>query len=190
MRLFVALDLSGSVKDNLTALVDSLRSSARIRWTRPSNLHLTTKFIGEWPENRLEELKTALAGIVSPPIRVVVRGLGWFPNPHNPRIFWAAVRAPESLPALAKATDQVCAPLGIVAETRPYSPHLTLARIEEKVDLGPLRRRIASLDSDEWGEFTATGFHLYLSQMQSGGSVYTKLASFPMNGPQFTEPTK
>jgi 2'-5' RNA ligase len=190
MRLFVALDLSDSVKDRLTALVDSLRSSARIRWTRPSNLHLTTKFIGEWPEERLEELKTALETIESPPITIAVRGLGWFPNPHHPRIFWAAVRAPESLPALARATDATCSLLGIAPETRPYSPHLTLARIEEKPDLGPLRRRIASLDTDEWGEFTASEFHLYLSQLQPGGSVYSKLASFPMNGPQSPEPSK
>ena len=76
MRLFTGLDLPAEVIRNLDALVERLRSKARIQWSPPANFHVTTKFIGEWPEDRLGELKAALAGVPSrPPIAVHVADL-------------------------------------------------------------------------------------------------------------------
>ncbi|MBL8217807.1 MAG: RNA 2',3'-cyclic phosphodiesterase [Bryobacterales bacterium] len=182
MRLFVGLDLPESVKTNLGKLVAGLRPAAKMRWSPVANLHITTKFIGEWPEPRLEELRAALAGIKGvAPFSIAIRGLGWFPNPHNPRVFWAAVRAPEQLAQLAAATEAATHLLGIARETRPFAPHLTLARMPDPpVDLAPLRRAVATLPSDDFGSFEATCFHLYLSKMGPGGSVYTKLATYPL----------
>ncbi|MEI9974190.1 MAG: 2'-5' RNA ligase family protein [Ignavibacteriota bacterium] len=62
MRLFTALDLPGEVVKNLESFVARLKPSARIQWSPPANLHVTTKFIGEWPEARLGELQKALGG--------------------------------------------------------------------------------------------------------------------------------
>ncbi len=181
MRLFVGLDLPAQIQETLAALIVQLRPAARWRWSPAANLHITTKFIGEWPQERLNEMTAALAGVRGPSIDIAIRGLGWFPNPHNPRVFFASVRAPESLTALAQATGQAVEPLGVARESRAYSPHLTLARIEERAGLVELRQRIAALESTDFGQFTATAFHLYLSQPSSGGSVYSKLASFPLD---------
>ena len=63
MRLFIALDLPEEVVRNLESFVARLRPSAHIHWSPPANLHVTTKFIGEFPENRLPELQAALAGM-------------------------------------------------------------------------------------------------------------------------------
>lgn len=182
MRLFVGLDLPESVKTNLGELVANLRPAAKMRWSPVTNLHITTKFIGEWPESRLEEMNAALAGIKGiAPFTIDIRGLGWFPNPHRPRVFWAAVRAPQQLAQLAAATDEATFQLGVAKETRPYSPHLTLARMPDPpVDLAALRRAVAALSSDDFGSLDAACFHLYLSKMGPGGSVYTKLATFPL----------
>src|SRR5436305_2032623 len=89
--------------------------SSGIRTRGPAyNLHITTKSIGEWPQERLQELVTKLATIrANNRIEIAIRGLGWFPNPHNPRVFWAAVNAPPALVELAKATEQACTELGI-----------------------------------------------------------------------------
>ncbi|PWU07098.1 MAG: RNA 2',3'-cyclic phosphodiesterase [Terriglobia bacterium] len=181
MRLFVGLDLPAAVVSNLEELLDRLRPTAAINWSPPENLHITTKFIGEWPEDRLEELKTALAAI--PPraeIPVHIRKIGFFPNPHSPRVFWCGIEAP-GLEALAAATDQATSALGVPAETRAFSPHLTLARIKERLNLQPLREAIAATPSLEFGSFTAAGFFLYRSQPSRTGSVYTKLAEFPFS---------
>lgn len=182
MRLFVGLDLPESVQLNLEKLVAALRPAAKLRWSPVGNLHITTKFIGEWPEERLEEMKTALGNVRGiAPFSIAIRGLGWFPNPHRPRVFWAAVRAGEQLAQLAAATEDAAFSLGVAKETRAFAPHLTLARIPDPaVDLAALRRRVASLPTDDFGSFDTTAFHLYLSKMGPGGSVYTKLATFPL----------
>jgi RNA 2',3'-cyclic 3'-phosphodiesterase len=180
MRLFTALDLPGEIMGKLEELIQQLRPAARIRWSPPANLHVTTKFIGEWPSERLDELKSELGALPGRlPIKIHIQNLGFFPNAHAPRIFWCGIDAP-GLAALAADTDSATATLGVEREARPFSPHLTLARIKEPLNMDPLTRRIAALPSTDFGTFEARSFFLYLSQMQSGGSVYTKLAEFPL----------
>jgi 2'-5' RNA ligase len=186
VRLFTGLDLPEAIKGDLGRLVDRLRPQARVRWSKVENLHITTKFIGEWPEDRLGELRDRLARVSAlGPITIEIKGLGWFPNPHQPQVFWAAVRAPEALEQLATATGTACSELGIAHERRRFTPHLTLARMEPRgggsaPDLAPLRRAIAALPSTDFGTFEAVDFHLYLSEPEAGGSRYTKLATFPI----------
>ena len=138
MRLFTAIDIPTDVKDHILALLNRLRPLAKISWSPVENLHITTKFIGEWPDPRLDEIKRALSA-VSPAAAfdIEVRGLGWFPNPRHPRVFWVGVDGGQPLRALAHATEQAVAALGVPVEQRPYSPHLTLARIKDRVALEP-----------------------------------------------------
>lgn len=181
MRLFIGLDLPSGVVRNLEDLLDRLRPQARIQWSPPANLHITTKFIGEWPEGRLEELKTALSELPArPSIDVDIRRVGFYPNPHSPRVFWCGVEAP-GLAELAADTDRATSALGIAGEKRDYSPHLTLARIKEKTNLQPLREAIVALPSLDFGSFPAGSCYLYQSKLRPTGSVYTKLAEFPFS---------
>jgi 2'-5' RNA ligase len=181
MRLFFGLDLPAETVRSLQALVDRLRPMARIEWCPPANLHITTKFVGEWPDERLTEMKAAAAGLASrPPIQVHVRRVGFFPNPHAPRVFWCGIEAP-GLEGLAMDTDRATAAIGVAAETRAFSPHLTLARIKQRFDFQPLREAIAALPSLEFGQFEASRFFLYRSQLRPAGAVYTKLAEFPLS---------
>jgi 2'-5' RNA ligase len=181
MRLFVALDLPGPILASLDSLTRQLKSAASIAWSPVANLHITTQFLGEWPEARLDEMKTALAQVPKTgPIQISIEGLGWFPNPHSPRVFWAAVHASPALADLARATAEATAKIGVPTETRAYHPHLTLARIKAPTDLAPLRQAVARLDSVEFGEFEASAFYLYLSKPGPSGSIYEKLAEFSL----------
>jgi 2'-5' RNA ligase len=177
MRLFTGIDLPERETEALDALISQLRPLAPLRWSPTANLHITTKFIGEWRQERLEELGAALAAVgQSGPIGIHLNGLGWFPNPHQPRIFWVAVQAPPALLGLNDAIEARLEPLGIAREDRPFRAHLTLARVNGQVDLAALRRAVASLPSADFGEFQARAFHLYLSE----AGRYTKLASYPL----------
>jgi 2'-5' RNA ligase len=183
MRLFIAIDLPPDAARNLEDLLGRLRPAAQIQWSPLSNLHVTTKFIGEWPDPRLPELISTLAAL--PPSRSIsvrLRRVGFFPNPHAPRIFWCGVESP-GLPELAATTDLATFSLGIPRETHPFSPHVTLARIRSQTPLQPLREAVAALPSLEFGGFAAHSFFLYRSVMQPSGSVYTKLAEFPLTKP-------
>src|SRR5579864_6239270 len=162
MRLFTGIDLPEQVRERLERLLMHLRPAAHLKWSAVYNLHLTLKFIGEWPEEKLTELE----------------GLGWFPNPHHPRVFWVGLQAGENLTALVRDTEEALAPLGVAKDDRAFAPHLTLARIKDPVPLEPLRKAIALLESTEFGSFPADRFHLYRSQPGSAGSIYTKLSEY------------
>ncbi|SRR5579864_1445092 len=180
MRLFTAIDLPPEVISNLESLLTRLKPAARINWSPPENLHITTKFIGEWPEERLHELTAALRALPPrPAIPIAIEKLGFFPNPHAPRVFWAGVHAGDPLVQLARETEDALAALGIAKEQRAYSPHLTLARIKTPGKQPALLQAVAALPSLDFGSFTADRFFLYRSKTAPTGSVYTKLGEFP-----------
>jgi 2'-5' RNA ligase len=177
MRLFAAIDIPEHVKHKLHTLVERLRPTAKISWSPVENLHVTTKFIGEWPEERLEEMKRTLASVGSPgAMQISVRGIGWFPSARDPRIFWAGVEGGEGLNMLAHATEEAVFALGVPREERKFSPHLTLARIRDRVDLGPLHKAMEQAGPYDFGDFLVPAFYLYLSH----GGRYTKLADYSL----------
>ncbi len=179
MRLFTAIELPPDMLLRLDRLMAALRPEAMIKWSPLDNLHITTKFIGEWPPSRLDDLQQQLATLNSrPPFEIEIAGLGWFPNEFSPRVFWAGVHGGAPLEDLARATETALQPLGIVPENRSFSPHLTLARIRHQVPLGQLRHRVQELGRVSLGTFTATGFALYRSEPGSNASIYRKLSEY------------
>jgi 2'-5' RNA ligase len=172
MRLFTAIDLPAEMLEKLAAFLARVRPLAKLRWSEIGNLHVTTKFIGEWPETRLEELKFALGTVMkTEPVQLSVRGVGWFPDRYNPHVFWVGIEGAERLRKLAQSTESAVAPLGVPVESRLYSPHLTLARVKYAV---PLDELIAAAGDPDFGAFEAQSFFLYLS---SNGK-YSKLQEF------------
>jgi 2'-5' RNA ligase len=181
VRLFTGISLPEEIIGNLSALIDGLRPTAQLRWSAVYNLHITTKFIGEWPEERLGEMIGALQPLGRrSAIDIAVNGIGWLPNPHSPRILYTAIKAGPELTELAAATEKATTAIGVERETKPFRPHLTLARIKDTgITLAPLRQAIAQLESQDFGAFRATSFKLYLSKMGPAGSIYTQLAEIP-----------
>jgi len=181
MRLFVGIDVPYEMRRNLELLLELLKPKADIQWSQMKSLHITTKFIGDFPDDELDVLKEALQDVpVAGDLRVAIQGIGWFPNPHQPRVLFAGIQAFDGLKNLARETDLLCAQLDIPPELKAYHPHLTLARIKHPTDLFPLKKAIADLPNADFGAFTATHFHLYESKLMPGGSAYTKLASYAL----------
>jgi 2'-5' RNA ligase len=180
MRLFVGIAIAGHVLDNLARAMKQLRPLAPVHWSPVENLHITTKFIGEWPEENLDELEGALEEVTAPPpFDISISGFGYFPNAHHPRTLFADVQTGPQLAELAGSTDKVLRALGIASEDRPYSPHLTLAKIKHE-DIRNLREHLANMTNFDFGTFHVTEFHLYMSQTGPKGSVYTSLAVYPL----------
>lgn len=176
MRLFTAIDIPEEIKQRLDELIGRLRPSAKLAWSTAKNLHVTTKFIGDWPEGRLAEIQRTLSDVAVPaPFQIALRGLGWFPNARNPRVLWAGVEGPPELERLARDTAQAVAGIGVPQEDRAFHPHLTLARRRDPVPVEELKRSLAGLPSEDFGSFRAGSFFLYLS----AGGRYTQLQEFP-----------
>lgn len=179
LRLFVAIDIPDKILKTLGDLIDKLRPTAPIRWSPLENLHVTTKFIGWWPDERIGEVDASLRRLTGrEPIPVDIRGLGFFPNARSPRVFWAGVYGAEPLARLARDSDRALAALGVEPEKRAFSPHLTLARVKEPVPLERLHSAIAGLRDSDFGSFTADRFFLYQSRLRPSGSEYIKFAEY------------
>ncbi len=176
MRLFTAIDIPGEIKAVLADLIARLRPHAKLQWIPVEKMHITTKFIGEWPEEKLGELNNALSAVKSPaPVDIAIRRIGWLPNPRFARVLYAGVEAAESLSALAAATEKAAGTVGVPAEDRIFRPHVTLARVRGRVSLGELKRALAEIELSAIGLYQASSFALYLS---SDGK-YTRLQEFP-----------
>jgi len=179
MRLFIALDIPAEVRAALTKYMERARALAHeARWARVEGLHVTLKFIGHVDDSVVEKIKAALASIKTAPFEVTFTGVGFFPNPNAARVFWAGVDGRDHLPRLASTIDAALENLGFERETKPYHPHLTLARTSSR----PLRELRQLLDGPppQFGTMTAREFFLYQSQPQKGGSKYTKLERFAL----------
>jgi 2'-5' RNA ligase len=179
MRLFTAFDLPLEILPGLEQLLAALRPEAQIKWSPTETLHITIKFIGEWPEARIDQVDAALDGLLHcPAIDVQVRELGWFPNAHSPRVLFAGVEGGDKLPHLAAVTDKALAKIGIAPEPHPFSPHVTLARVKSGVPIARLRAKVEELQAASIGHFRATGFYLYSSEPGSHSSIYRKIRTY------------
>lgn len=179
MRLFTAIDLPSEMLLRLERLLAVLRGEALVKWSPLDNLHVTTKFIGSWPNDRLDELQTALGEVDLPaPFPIELQGLEWFPNPRFPRVLFLGVKGGEPMTALARRIEERLALLGIPLEEREYSPHLTLARIKTPTPLSRLQAKCAEMQPAAVGTFVARAFHLYRSDPGPTSSHYRKLREY------------
>lgn len=178
MRLFIALALPDEVRAELAQTQRRLRGHP-LRWSPPQGMHLTLQFLGEADAGLVPPLLTALAGLDVAPLRLRLEGLGGFPNARQPRVVWAGVDGDTvALAALQAAVVAATAPLGFVAEERPFRAHLTLGRA--RPDAGPVELRAlgealahaAPLAPLAW---EAGAPALYQSTLTAEGARYTRL---------------
>jgi len=183
IRSFVAVDLDAPVLQAVTDLQGALRRvNADVRWVRPEGLHVTLKFLGSVDPARLERVHAALAGDLhdQPALHVSVRGLGAFPNWRRPRVVWVGLRG-EGLGALAARVDGALAPLGFERERRPFTPHLTLARVNSPRGWPRLEEACKTHLDDDFGASDISAVTIYRSRLQRGGAVYTSLWTIPLD---------
>ena len=180
MRLFVALEIPSAVRENLAALLASLRAITKEpQWVRAENLHVTLKFLGEVAEEKVVAVRAALAEVRSgEPVTLDFHGSGFFPNEKHPRVFWAGMEASANLKILAADIESAMEKLGFPREQREFSPHLTLARFERSRLPEALRKPIADNAQREFGLLQTSEFHLIQSHLKRTGAEYTTLASF------------
>jgi len=181
VRLFVALQIPASVRENFAAMIEEMRSIApEPKWVRPENLHVTLKFLGETPPEKLDALRVALAAVrTTQPLHLRFHGVGFFPNHKQPRVFWTGLTSSPDLAPLAHEIDLATAGLGFAPETRPLTPHLTLARFNPPAISPQLRAATEKSATCEFGTLNTATFHLIQSTLKPTGAEYTTLQSFP-----------
>ena len=186
IRCFIAADVPEEVRAALAEAQGRLRRlplDVRVSWIKLENVHLTLQFIGYIGEDVAPLVSAALAAVAArqAPFDVEVARLGAFPDPHRPRVLWAGCGAASAeLPRLAQAIQQATAPLGFTPEARAFTGHLTLGRVKMPRSDLTLTRALDSLKNAAFGALRVDAVHLYQSQLQPSGSIYTKLSSHPL----------
>lgn len=129
---FVALPLPESVRLRLDKTASAIRGELDFgKWTHPADYHITLVFLGAFPAERLTHLSEELAAVArnTVPFSLASNGLGCFGPADSPRVLWANVTGgPEPLARLQNDVETRLTQLGHTADSRPYSPHITLAR--------------------------------------------------------------
>ncbi|MBL8154271.1 MAG: RNA 2',3'-cyclic phosphodiesterase [Anaerolineae bacterium] len=176
-RLFVAIDLPDPVKDDLTELCYGIRG---VRWVKREQLHLTLRFIGDVEDDLLDTLSDALGQVRAAPFSFQLQGVGQFPPRGAPRIIWTGVKAPPDLKRLHGQIESVLQPLGIDPEDRPFSPHITLARLKEAPASESLRQFFGRHVHFKSAPIPVSRFVLYSSLLAPEGPTYTVEGQFAL----------
>ncbi len=194
VRAFIAIPLPGSLLDELSRLQHRLKGKVphrSVRWVRPEGVHLTLKFLGDTPRDKLPTIQEALSVVArhAPACSLGVEGLGCFPNPRRPRVLWVGVQEVQGptgrLKALWAAIEEAMKSLGYPPERHSFNPHLTLGRVRRgtsRSDLSEISQLVTTARVDRLGEFDADHFELIRSVLKPTGAEYTTLASFPLQG--------
>jgi 2'-5' RNA ligase len=187
-RLFIAIELNSEIHSNLNQVITALKGfdQHRINWVKPENIHLTLKFLGETSSQNILQISNALTQAVQEisPFALNVTGTGCFPSPHQPRIFWVGLQAPMQLNDLQKNIEQALLPMKIPVEKRPFSPHLTLARVPEGCPYeiaNLIYTRLLQYQKTNFGNLTVEHVTLFQSTLTHEGAIYSRLAAFSLS---------
>lgn len=184
MRTFLAIDLPGEIRSALREVTAPLRERCRgWRWLRPEGIHLTLRFLGEVDEADItrQEATWRRVADATPPMRLDIGGLGVFPPRGRPRILWIGVRETSTTPVLARLASSLEAAardLGFEIESRPFRPHLTVARaLRGERPVAPSADEV-----DPVGPFEATEVTLVRSELRPEGARYHAVQAFRLGG--------
>ena len=189
--MFVGAEPSDEVRDRAARTAAAIRAilerepgSRAVRWVPPENLHLTVWFLGEVAEAGAPAVLEALASPFEEPGFVLqISGLGVFPPSGAPRVLWMGVT--QGLDRLARLHSEIgtrLAPWGFVPDDRPYSAHLTLARIKEPPPKlrALLRDTIRQVDADA-GSCRIDSLTVFRSRTSPSGARYEPLVRVPLS---------
>jgi 2'-5' RNA ligase len=191
VRSFVSVNLGPPAQEALTAALQLLRPRVPdgvVRWSTPSQWHLTLRFLGDLSplqvDRLVDNLHKALARQAA--FEVALEGLGCFPSLRAPRVLWVGLRPGDGMDVLRQLQGRVeaaVAELGHAPPDHPFSPHVTLGRVGQDVRVGPARKLGALLEGfhpPPLGTLVVDAVHVMQSRLGSHGVEHASLHHFAL----------
>ncbi len=181
LRLFCAIEFPAAGRARVMQHIDRLRElvpNAQASWGRESNLHLTIKFLGNVPAERLANLAQAASRAVAGlnPFSISLSQTGAFPKFGAPRVLWIGIDDPSSkLAELQLRLEEECAVEGFRKEPRPFHPHLTITRLRKPSGARELARVHMQMGFDPI-EVLVSELVVMRSELSSKGSKHTRMS--------------
>jgi RNA 2',3'-cyclic 3'-phosphodiesterase len=167
-RLFVAIDLPSAIRERLASLCCGLPGA---RWVAPEQMHLTLRFIGEVDSSVFQFVRDALTEVRSEPFSLRLEGIGFFPPRGKPRVTWVGIQKSDQLVLLRKRIESVLVHSGLEPEGRKFSPHITLARLNNTPG-SRIGAYLANNGLFRSEDFEVRDFYLYSSVLNSKGAKH------------------
>lgn len=177
VRLFVALDLPAQVRERLRLLTGAKLPGAR--WVPPENMHLTLRFVGEVDHGRADDIDGALAGIAARGFDLTLEGVGAFESGRRVHALWAGVERNPALDHLRAKIESAVVRAGCEPERRKFSPHVTLARLDQP-DPAKFGAWLHANALFRLGPVPVEHFTLFSSRLGRDGAHYTAEADYPL----------
>ncbi|MCX5707048.1 MAG: RNA 2',3'-cyclic phosphodiesterase [Candidatus Omnitrophica bacterium] len=181
MRSFIAIGLPKEIQASLKLLQDKLKKSgADLKLVKPENIHLTLKFLGEIDENKLTKISPILETLLQnkTAFQIKLSSLGTFPKINSPRVVWVGMALGEQeVKIIAGELEEKLEKIGIPKEDKPFSSHITIARVKSGLNKEKLVQAINDLGKDytQSLEFTAEKITLFKSTLMPTGPIYEVL---------------
>lgn len=187
IRAFVAVPVEDAVVRRRLAGARSLLPPLHgVRWIPETQLHFTLKFLGEIPEEQVLDAKAATgeaARAASGSFRLSLEGLGAFPPRGPARVLWAGCgEGAERLSEFAARVEEAFGG-AFPRDGRPFSPHLTLARVKEPEAGRRLVRALASVPREPFGTVGVRSLVLFRSDLTPHGAEYAELLRVEIESP-------
>jgi 2'-5' RNA ligase len=186
MRTFIAIELPEEIRTILSRIQDELKQTqADVKWVKPENIHLTLKFLGEIEQDLIKKIHPILDGIAqkNSPFSLYLSQLGAFPKLQYPRVIWIGLTNDQQVSEIAKDLEKGMLKIGLPAESRPFSSHITLGRVRSGLNRKALVEKIESLNknlSSPQPEFKVLGLTLFKSTLTPQGPIYEAVFTCPL----------
>lgn len=182
IRSFVSIDLDDDqVLSRVTSIISSLSSiGGDLKPVERNNIHLTLKFLGTVSQTRLTEVKSVLSQVKFESFPLEIKGAGAFPNLKRMNVIWVGVGEGWSrVEQIFEQTEKLLQKLGYPRETRPFSPHITIARVRSSRKTDEIAAFLGRLSSETFGAFQADRIRLKQSVLRPSGPTYSTLFETP-----------
>ena len=183
IRTFVCIEIPGSIKQRMEELENQLRRiDAQVSWVKPSNVHLTLKFLGGVPTAKMNAVAAAAgrAATTTGPFEIVVGGTGCFPSPRSPRVLWVGLTAlPQELLRLYASLEGELNSLGFEREARRFAPHLTIGRLRSPRNGPEVAQKLMEIGFEP-EPYLASELIVMRSELKPTGSIYTPISVLPL----------
>ena len=184
IRTFIAIQVPASLQHALADIRQSCRElTFPLRWVQLAQLHLTLKFLGDIPETLVPTITDVMQSVAMEHVsfHIAARGLGCFPTPARPRVLWMGlVDIQHALVSLQQHLDAALGRQGIRRESKPFHPHLTLARIRKPSRCPQFLSLLHTYRTQYFGDIPVHTLHFVQSQLHHTGAIYTLLRSVPL----------
>ncbi len=184
IRAFIAIKLPDRILESIREIQKELKNRGiKLKWVKPESIHLTLKFLGDIPCDRIDSIETAISVSAEGlrPISLFAGSIGVFPNLRRPRVLWIGIDGEiDILAGFQKKLDENLAQLGFIAEKRSYKGHLTIGRVRKTPDHEILKTAVRDFFDYETEPFQADEVILFQSDLKPEGAVYTGLKTIRM----------